>query len=246
MSGSWSVETADMSDGTKRLPSKYDYFCETNSSHLKLSKRILEEIGNYLSELSPLMEEQKSSQNFDQYKWYLQALLTIHRFAQPLYDDPVIRFRLPWLIADRINEIRLEMSDLKMFSTTDFMVLKCLPNGHINRLGWLYVVENLDLQSANWVPLVKPIGLKNDFGMRHLSRGKHQIKRWLSITKMFDNLSISEVEEERLFAGARSASSMVAKTFSLAFEANFSCVLTQASDEQLTIPSMNTRSNEIF
>lgn len=235
------VETADIFNVTRGPRGRYNECWDTHSSHLKLSQRLREEIGHSLSDLFLLIEKQKTFQHLDNYKGFLTAKLAICTFVQPLYEDAVIRFQLRGINpTNRVDEIRLDMADLEISNNSSSVALKCLPYGNINRLGWLYVVENLDRQSANWRRSVHHIGLNKDYGARHLAKGNGCATRWLSITKMFDNLRVSEVEEERIFAGARSASSLVAKTFSSAFDVYF---LARANPSEG--PAMSYPDNEL-
>lgn len=197
---------------------RHDDQWDTNASYLKLSQRIDGQIGDDLSITVSLIEKYNAFQQREQYRCFLRAQLAIHAFVRPLYADPVIQSRLPWrTCANRVGQIRLDMSDLEMLPTDSLANFRCLPNGYINRLGWLYVAECWNRQNTRWLSLVKPLQLHPLNGARHLGEDSDHVNRWFMFTSMYDNLRISEVEEERLFAGARSAMSSLSNQVSRAF-----------------------------
>ena len=194
---------------------------DINASYFKLSQRIDEQIGDDLSKTVSLIEKYNAFQQREQYRCFLRAQLAIHAFVEPIYADPVIQSRLPWRTsANRVGQIRLDMSDLKMLHTDRFADSRCLPNGYINRLGWLYVAECWNRQDTRWLSLVKQLQLHALNGARHLGEESDHVNRWFMFTSMYDNLRISEVEEDRLFAGARSAMSFLSNRVSRAFNAD--------------------------
>ena len=191
---------------------------DINASYLKISQRINEQISGDLSETVSLIEKHNAFRQREQYRCFLKAQLAIHACVQPLYDDPIIQSRFLWRASsNRVGQIRLDMSDLEMLPTDSLAAFGCLPNGYINRLGWLYVAKCWNRQDTRWLSLVKQLQLHALKGARHLGEDSDHVNRWFMFTSMYDNLRISEVEEERLFAGARSAMSLLSNQVSRAF-----------------------------
>lgn len=207
---------------------------EINASYLKLSQRIDGQIGDDLSEMVSLIEKYNAFQQREQYRCFLRAQLAIHAFVEPLYADPVIQPQLPWRTSsNRVEQIRLDMSDLEMLHTDRLADSRCLPNGYINRLGWLYVAECWNRQDTRWLSLVKQLQLHALKGARHLGEHSDHVNRWFMFTSMYDNLRISEVEEDRLFAGTRSAISFLSNRVSRAFNVDLHLADNLMSDRKM-------------
>lgn len=188
------------------------------SRHLTLSQRIDEQFGDDLSKTVSLIEKHNAFQQIEQYRRFLQAQLAIHAFVQPLYDDPIIQSLFPWRTSsNRVDQIRLDMSDLKILPNDGFAAFGCLPNGYINRLGWLYVAECWNRQNVRWLSMIRHLQPHIMSAARHLGEDRDHAHRWFTLTSMYDSLHISEVEEDRLFAGARSAMSLLSNQVSRAF-----------------------------
>lgn len=214
----WTAKAVDLHSKAFLFTGSHDDQWDINSRYLKLSQRLHEQIGDELSEAVLLIEKHNAFQQLEQYRRFLSAQLAIHAFIQPLYDDPVIQSQLPSRTSsNRVDQIRLDMSDLEMLRTDSLAAFGRLPNGYINRLGWLYVAECWNRQNTRWVSLVKHPQLHALSGARHLGKEDDYVNRWFTLTCMYDRLRISEVEEERLLAGARSAMSLLSNQVSRAF-----------------------------
>jgi len=87
-------------------------------------------------------------------------------------------------------------------------------------LGWLYVAEGSNLGAAFLLKEVRKLGLSETFGARHLAgapegRGLH----WKTFTITLDGVSLTDPEEERVVAGARTAFQRVQRSVNEVFPA---------------------------
>lgn len=182
------------------------------SRGMALSQRIECEIGNGFSLLVNLAEAPKSFENRERYRRFLEAQFVMHSSVRALYDDPLVRRQFPQLTAtDSIAQIVLDLADLGINQPYWSGGIRCLPSGFMNRLGWFYIAETLIRAFANWSRFAREFQLSENFGARHLAPRVDRAYRWLLLTEAFDDLCLSEVDEERIFAGARSAIRLLTK-----------------------------------
>lgn len=188
----------------------------SSSKHTTLSNRIDDEISRAFSVIVSSLGLSKSLEERERYGRFLQAQFAMHSSVRSLYDDPILRGQFPQLVdSDSVAQIRLALADIGMREPSWPSLSKGLPSGHINRLGWLYIAQSLVPSGALWLRLASELQLSETVNIRHWSE---RSKRWSLLAAVFDDLCLSEIEEERIFAGARSAIGRFAKLINRAFD----------------------------
>ncbi len=182
------------------------------SAQKALSGRIEDEIGDAPSLFAKLAEEHKLLESRQQYIGFLEAHLVMHSTVQPLYDDPLLQRQFPQLtrLVNLVQNI-LDLAGLGLIRADKLAAVDCLPHGFINRLGWLYSSELLASMSATWRKIASERGFTVKFGVSHFAPRVDNSFRWPLLIKAMDRLSLSDVEEERIYAGARSAMGLFEK-----------------------------------
>jgi heme oxygenase len=193
-----------------------DYSLENSwcsaSLRMKLSERIEDEVGNVPSVFAKLVESHRLFKSSESYQHLLAAQLVMLASVRPLYDDPLIQRQFPQLTrADNLVQIILDLARLGLSPADKLAAVDCLPHGFINRLGWFYISESLTHLVPSCWELARELELTENVAGDHAQPRTENSYRWLLLKETLDNLSLSEVEEDRIFAGARSAISLFAK-----------------------------------
>jgi|GEM_PF-1134125 len=187
-----------------------DYSSENSwysaSLRMKLSERIEDEVGSAPSAFAKLVESYRIFESRESYQRLLAAQLVMLASVRPLYDDPLIQRQFPQLtLSVNFVQIILDHAGLGLMPADKLGAVDCLPHGFINRLGWLYVSESLTHLISSWWAMASDLELTENLAGYYAHPLEENSCRWLLLTETLDNLSLSEVEEDRIFAGARSA-----------------------------------------
>ena len=133
-----------------------------------------------------------------------------HREIDALYTNPVLDKLLRDLAGRRrFGLIEQDLADLGVMppATDASPVFERGKDVDLpTALGWLYVAEGSNLGAAFLLKEAGKLGLSETFGARHLAaasegRGLH----WKTFTAALDGVSLIEVEEKRVIAGAQAA-----------------------------------------
>jgi len=171
-----------------------------------LSERIEEEVGNVPSLLAKVAEKHKTFESPQRYARFLEAQLVMHSALVPLYDDPLLQRQFPQHTATNIiTEIGFDLINLGRKENDNRAARKWLPQGFMNRLGWFYCSELLASMFATWREIATERGFTDNFVVSHFGRRADNSFRWPLLIETTDRLLLSEVEEDRIFAGARAA-----------------------------------------
>ncbi len=182
------------------------------SLRMKLSERIEHEVGNAPSAFAKLVEAHRLFESRESYERLLAAQLVMLSSVRPLYHDPLIQRQFPQLVSmDNLVQIILDLTGLGLKRADKLVAVDCLPHGFVNRLGWLYISESLTQMVPSWWELARELKLTENVAGYHAQRRSENSYRWLLLKETLNNLSLSEVEEDRIFAGARSAIRLFAK-----------------------------------
>lgn len=177
-----------------------------------LSERIEDIVGNAQWQFTTLTERHKLFESRQRYIGFLEAQLVMHSAVLPLYEDPLLQRQFPQhTTTNTVAEIGLDLINLGQKKNDDLVALKCLPQGFINRLGWLYSSELLASMFATWRKIASERSFAENFEISHFAPRVDNSYRWFLLIETIDRLLLSEVEEERIFAGARSALSLFEK-----------------------------------
>lgn len=188
------------------------------SAQKALSGRIEDEIGS----ASSLFGKLKLLESRPQYIGFLEAQLVMHSTVQPLYDDPLLQRQFPHHGATNIiTDIVFDLINFGQKKNDNLVAIKCLPQGFMNRLGWLYSSELLASMFATWRKIASERCFTEKFGVSHFAPRVDNSFRWPLLIKAMDSLSLSEVEEERIYAGARSAMGLFEKQVRYIFDPCF-------------------------
>lgn len=190
--------------------------------HMKLSERIEVEVGNVLLVFAQLVESHRLFTSRESYQRLLAVQLVMLSSVRPLYDDPLIQRQFPQLArADNLVQIIVDHAGLGLRRADKLATVDCLPHGFINRLGWFYISESLTQIVPSWWEMAVELELTESVSDYHVPPRADNSYRWQLLTETLDNLSLSDVEEDRIFAGARSAISFFAKLIRDASERRF-------------------------
>jgi len=193
-----------------------DYSLENSwysaSLRMKLSERIEDEVGSAPLAFAKLVESHRLFESPESYQHLLAAQLVMISSVRPLYHDPMIQRQFPQLTStDNLVQIILDLAGLGLKRAHELDAVDCLPHGFINRLGWLYISECLTQMAPSWWELARELELTENVAGSDAQPLTENPYRWLLFKETLDNLSLSEVEEDRIFAGARSAIRLFAK-----------------------------------
>ncbi|OYZ86799.1 MAG: hypothetical protein B7Y00_05950, partial [Sphingomonadales bacterium 17-56-6] len=179
---------------------------------MKLSERIEDEVGNTPSAFAKLVEAHCLFESRESYQRLLAAQLVMLSSVRPLYHDPLIQRQFPQLTStDNLVQIILDLAGLGLKRADKLAAVDCLPYGFVSRLGWLYISEWLTQMAPSWWELARELELTENVAGYDAQPLTENPYRWLLLKETLDNLSLSEVEEDRIFAGARSAIRLFAK-----------------------------------
>jgi heme oxygenase len=162
----------------------------TNETHDRLDRRIM---------------AGRPFESRERYGRFVAVQHGFHRDIDALYANPHLGRLLPDLAGRRrLGLIEQDMADLGVTPLAGMRELAL--RGDIDvatALGWLYVAEGSNLGAAFLLKEAMKLGLSEDFGARHLAghpdgRGLH----WRTFTAALDAISLSQVEEDHLVAGA--------------------------------------------
>lgn len=193
-----------------------DYSSENSwcsaSFRMRLSERIEDEVGSAPSAFAKLVESRRLFESRESYQRLLTAQLVMLSSVRPLYHDPLIQRQFPQLTStDNLVQIILDLAGPGLKRADNLAAVDCLPYGFINRLGWLYISECLTQIVPSWWELAGELELTENVAGYHAQRLTENSYRWLPFKETLDILSLSEVEEDRIFAGARAAIRLFAK-----------------------------------
>jgi heme oxygenase (biliverdin-IX-beta and delta-forming) len=179
------------------------------SEHRLLSDRINAAIAQNQMKLANTASDFMASKPFDQYSSLLVAQQHFHEQIRAIYDDPVMQTIIPGIASWKQRVfIRPDISTVRSIDVSHFHTgtLRALPSGLINRLGWLYIAHTTDIGSL-------PFAVGNS--MQRLPQEPHPDPRRLAletyserkriIVNKINQLALSEVDNERIIAGARAA-----------------------------------------
>jgi heme oxygenase len=180
------VQTFDRAETSraKRLKAR------TNETHDRLDRRIM---------------AGRPFESRERYGRFVTVQHAFHRDIDALYVDPRLDRLLPDLAGRRrLGLIEQDMADLGIAPLAGVSVLALPTDVDLaTALGWLYVAEGSNLGAAFLLKEATKLGLSEDFGARHLAghpdgRGLH----WRTFTAALDAISLSQIEEDHLVAGA--------------------------------------------
>lgn len=167
----------------------------TNATHERLDKSIMD--------AEPFASRER-------YGLFVQVQYLFHREIDALYEDAVLDRLLPDLKGRRrLGLIVQDLHDLGVavpVADTPPAFAAGVDTDIPAALGWLYVAEGSNLGAAFLLKEAAKLGLNDGFGARHLAsapegRGLH----WKTFTAALDSVSLSDAEDERTIAGARTA-----------------------------------------
>lgn len=177
-----------------------------------LSERIEDEVGHAQSLFAKWTEKHKLFESRERYIGLLEAQLVMHSAVLPLYEDPLLQRQFPQHITtNTVMKIGFDLFHFGREKNDNLVPLKCLPQGFMNRLGWLYSSELLTSMFAIWRNIASEGNFAENFEVSRFTPRVDNSYRWLLLTETIDRLSLSDVEEERIFAGARSATGLFEK-----------------------------------
>jgi heme oxygenase (biliverdin-IX-beta and delta-forming) len=180
-----------------------DTYCSTSS---RIEAEIREDYHRFLSRI--IAYEPFSSR--EKYRHFLIMRFRFHHHIEPLYTDPILRRISVGLPENGWAALILQdMLDLDIRHVPNFVAKPTLPGGLIQRLGWLYFAGLTQRGTNALLEKAGELQLNEKFGARHLAQGNN--RNWQAFTDGLDQLGMSEVEEERLYSGARSALSFANK-----------------------------------
>lgn len=148
------------------------------------------------------------------YGRFLSMQYLFHRHIDAIYVDP----RLQSLFADLVERRRLPLIELDLADIglsppaagEDALLGDDGPIDPASALGWLYVSEGSNLGASLLRREVAKIGLSDEHGARHLAPAPEgPAAHWRGFTTVLDSLRLSDDEEARVVAGARSAFTLV-------------------------------------
>ena len=162
----------------------------TNETHDRLDRRIM---------------AGRPFESRERYGRFVAVQHAFHSDIDALYVDRRLDRLLPDLAGRRrLGLIEQDMTDLAVAPLAGAPVLALRGDVDLaTALGWLYVAEGSNLGAAFLLKEAMKLGLSEDFGARHLAghpdgRGLH----WRTFTAALDAISLSQVEEDHLVAGA--------------------------------------------
>jgi heme oxygenase len=184
-----------------------------------ISRRIEAEVAEAYDRLTCTIASADPVANLENYKRYLAMQFGFQIQIEPLYFDPVIRRTCLALSGKGHAElIRLDLSELKWRMASGIYAKPNLPGGLMQRLGWLFVAGLFQRDAKSLLNLAKNLQLDEKYGARYATANLNLAEqRWAELTTVLDGLNVSEVEEERIYSGARSALSFVGKEATAAF-----------------------------
>lgn len=144
----------------------------------------------------------------ERYGLFLKVQHAFHQDIAALYD----RADLKSIFADlsdrrRSDKIAQDLADLglepaKAGESASPVADADLPTA----VGWLYVAEGSNLGAAFLLKAAARLGLDENLGARHLAAAPEgRAVNWRKFTTALDAITLSDEEEQRLFAGAREA-----------------------------------------
>jgi heme oxygenase (biliverdin-IX-beta and delta-forming) len=188
------------------------------------AKRLREATHEMHERLDKSIMMHKAFESLARYGLFVQVQHQFHREIDALYSNQVLDKLLPDLSGRRrFDLIERDLADLRVTVPS----LDALPAFASSTeadvptaLGWLYVAEGSNLGAAFLLKEVRKLGLSETFGARHLAgapegRGLH----WKTFTVALDGASLTDPEEERVIAGARTAFARVQRSVNEVFPA---------------------------
>lgn len=151
----------------------------------------------------------------ESYGRFVNVQHEFHRAIERLYSNPELVRLLPdlpdrlrfGLIAQDLNDlgiVPIGVRDEAEFGGYDAAI--DVPTA----LGWLYVAEGSNLGAAFLLKAAGKLGLSESFGARHLAAAPEgRASHWKTFTAALDAVNLSDVEEQRVLAGASAAFSCV-------------------------------------
>lgn len=188
--------------------------------HVKLSNWLIAEMRDEHDLLCENIQAFNPTGSTENYRFFLKFQFQLCQHVAPLYADPVILQKsLGFQHLGRMMQISLDLADLGVGDVPSSLSNISLPGGLIQRLGWIFVAESVLLSCAELFPAALGLNLNANYGARHLAilagEGVHQ---WEVFAAVLDNFSMSEIETERLYSGARSALAFARKQMTATFE----------------------------
>lgn len=189
-----------------------------------LSDRINAAIAKNQKKLEKAAIDFMATKPFDQYNSLLVAQRNFHEQITALYVDPVIQTIIPGVAAWKQQVII--RTDIYSVDSTDVShsntrTLRALPSGLINRLGWLYIAHTTDIGSFRFVAgnSMQRLPQEPRPDPRRLTLDAYDERKRIVVSKI-NELALSEVNEERIIAGARAAFAALQRNVKEVFNAN--------------------------
>ena len=182
-------------------------------TYCTISSRIEAEIKETYDQLSSRIAAYEPFSSLEKYQHILTMMFRFHHQIDPLYTDPVIRQMSLGLPEKGSAALILQdIADLGICRIPDVVAKPTLPGGLIQRLGWLYVVGLAQQGTKMLLEMAGQLQLDANLGASYLAeQAEGSNQHWRAFTDGLDQLDMSEVEEERLYSGARSALSFANK-----------------------------------
>ncbi len=144
----------------------------------------------------------------ERYASFLLVQHAFHRDIRALYD----RAELQQLFPDLATRARLDAAAQDLADVGAAPSAVEASNSHLadadipTAIGWLYVAEGSNLGAALLLKAAARLGFDDKFGARHLAAAPEgRGLSWRKFTTALDAVSLSDAEEEQLFAAARTA-----------------------------------------
>jgi heme oxygenase len=194
------------------------------SDHRLLSDRINAAITENQMKLANTASDFLASKPSDQYSSLLVAQRKFHEQIRALYDDPIIQTIIPGIASWKHRfVIRPDISKVSSIDSSHAHTgtLRALPSGLINRLGWLYIAHTTDIGSLPFVAgnSMQRLPQEPHHDPRRLALETYSERKRIIVNKI-NQLALSEVDKERMIAGARAAFGMLQRIVKDVFNAN--------------------------
>jgi len=142
----------------------------------------------------------------ENYARFVSAQYIFQREIEPLYQRPALQALLPDLPErSRRAAAAADLTDLgQALPQVEPDIADVLNVPHA--VGWMFVAEGSTLGAAVLLKRVRPLGLNESFGARHLA--PHPIgraKHWKRFSDALDALELSEEDDAEVISGARAA-----------------------------------------
>lgn len=145
--------------------------------------------------------------SLERYRLFLKVQHAFHRDIESLYARPELQRLFPDIATrPRLTAVAQDLADVGVEASPLDPSTSAAEADTPTAIGWIYVAEGSNLGAAFLLKAASGLGLSETFGARHLAAAPEgRGLSWKTFTTALDAISFSDAEEERLFAGARSA-----------------------------------------